>query len=191
MTTGGRWRAPHDPSLATRLAAARPREPLRQQEPLRQHDPLRQRDHEMARLRAKLMNPETAYADLIERLNYAVVQGGKPSLSALGKQVDYSKATLSKVLTGKAMPSWVLVRRLGEHFQVPPPVVHEWYTLWTAANMHGRRSTITRDQAAGSPPATGTAAASEAAFTCPQCGSWVVDTTLHTDWHLAFEPSRA
>ncbi|WP_433298025.1 helix-turn-helix domain-containing protein [Actinoplanes sp. CA-030573] len=132
---------------------------------------LPQRDHEMTRLRAKLMNPEAAYADLIERLNYAVVQAGKPSLSALGKQVDYSKATLSKVLTGKAMPSWVLVRRLAEHFQVPPAVVQEWYTLWTAANMHGRRAVPTRVQEIAPSPAA------EPAHRCPHCGNWVVEQT--------------
>jgi hypothetical protein len=143
------------------------------------------------RARAKLMNPEVAYADLIEHLNYEVVRAGKPALSALGKQVGYSKATLSKVLTGKAMPSWVLVRRLGEHLQIPPAVVHEWYTLWTAANMHPRKPATVHGSAMPAVPAlapgTGTADApgNEAGYTCPKCGSWVVDTALHTDWHLA------
>jgi DNA-binding XRE family transcriptional regulator len=150
----------------------------------------------MARLRAKLMNPESAYRALIEQLRFAMVRAGKPCLSTLGKQVGYSKATLSKVFTGKAMPSWVLVCRLGEVFQVPPQVVQEWDTLWTAANMHSRKPATVRGDATMPPVPpvttdTGTAALTdEAGYKCPTCGSWVVDTTLHTGWHLAIEPNR-
>jgi hypothetical protein len=142
----------------------------------------------MARLRAKLMNPETAYLELIEQLRFAMVQAGKPCLSTLGKQVGYSKATLSKVFTGKAMPSWVLVQRLGELFGIPVSVVDEWYTLWTAANMHSRKPTIT---SAPVVPDTGTAAVQDSGsgYKCPKCGSWVVDTALHTGWHMEIEPS--
>src|SRR3954447_6397092 len=106
-----------------------------------------------ARTRAKLMDPERAYADLIADLSYTYTRAGKPSLSALGEKVDYSKATLSKVFCGKAMPSWVLVLRLGRCFRVSPAVLQEWYILWTAANMHRRKPGTARGRA--SVPASG------------------------------------
>lgn len=170
-------------------------EPLDQQPtPTRPGMLLAARDHEMARMRAKLMNPTTAYVDLVEQLNFAHVQAGKPSLSTLSKTVDYSKATLSKVFTGKAMPSWVLVHRLAVHLRVPPRVAQDWYTLWTAANMSGRKPDTARGRATV-PLTPGTATGSVATadtqtgYTCPKCGSWVVDTALHTGWHMEIEPS--
>jgi hypothetical protein len=180
MTTVGRRTWADDPAVRSRLPFGIERRSAAPADP----GAAPRRDHESARLRAKMMNPETAYTDLIERLNYAVVQAGKPPLSALGKEVDYSKAQLSKVLTGKAMPSWVLVQRLGEHLRMPPSVMDEWYTLWTAANMHGRQTPT-----AAPSPSTGTAVADgQTSYKCQRCGSWVVDTTLHTTWHMAFNP---
>lgn len=152
------------------------------------------REHELARMRAKLMDPETAARELAERLNFAHVNAGKPALSCLGEAVHYSKATLSKVFAGKMVPAWPLVEDLGVALRVPPQtVVQEWYHLWTAANMLRRRPDAVRGRATV-PPVPGTAAAGGSAsaqtgYTCPKCGSWVVDTTLHTEWHMQIEPS--
>jgi hypothetical protein len=139
------------------------------------------RAHEAARMRAKLTDPAKAYAELVEGLNWAHVRAGKPSLGSLSSQVDYSKATLSKVFTGKAMPSWVLVQRLGRYLNVPPGVVQGWYTMWTAANLSRRRA---------DPAATGTGAGTvKTGYPCPKCGSWVVDTARHHGWHSEIEGS--
>jgi AraC-like DNA-binding protein len=137
------------------------------------------RAHEAARMRAKLTDPAKAYAELVEGLNWAHVRAGKPSLGSLSSQVDYSKATLSKVFTGKAMPSWVLVQRLGRYLNVPPGVVQGWYTMWTAANLSRRRA---------DPAATGTGTV-KTGYPCPKCGSWVVDTARHHGWHSEMESS--
>jgi hypothetical protein len=144
----------------------------------------------MARLRAKVMSPEVAYAELIERLNFALVQAGKPCLSTLGKQVDYSKATLSKVFSGKAMPSWKLLERLGRQLRVPPAIVQEWYTLWTAVNLHNRKPGAVRGKAAAPGTGSETTQNAEAGYRCPRCGCWVVDTAMHAGWHLQIDPGR-
>ncbi|MEU7904268.1 helix-turn-helix domain-containing protein [Actinoplanes sp. NPDC049118] len=150
------------------------------------------REHELARMRAKLMDPETAARDLAERLTFAHVNAGKPALSVLGEAVHYSKATLSKVFAGKMVPSWPLVENLAVALRVPPQtVVQEWLHLWTAANTLRRNAAAVRDHAVQ--PLPGTAATAEASaragYTCSKCGSWVVDTALHTDWHMQVEPS--
>jgi len=151
------------------------------------------REHELARMRAKLMDPETAARELAERLNFAHVNAGKPALGGLGEAVHYSKATLSKVFAGKMVPAWPLVEDLGAALHVPPQtVVQEWYHLWTAANMLRRKpDTVHRRAAAPLVPGTATVAGSAAAqtgYTCPKCGSWVVDTALHAEWHTQIEP---
>jgi len=151
-------------------------------------------EHELARMRAKLMDPETAARELAERLNFAHVNAGKPALGYLGEAVHYSKATLSKVFAGKMVPAWPLVEDLGAALHVPPQtVVQEWYHLWTAANMLRRRPPDTAHRPAAAPLVPGTAtttgsASAQTGYTCPKCGSWVVDTTLHTDWHTQIEP---
>ncbi|MBB4767031.1 helix-turn-helix domain-containing protein [Amorphoplanes digitatis] len=139
------------------------------------------REHELARMRAKLMDPETAARELAERLTFAHVNAGKPALGALGEAVHYSKATLSKVFAGKMVPSWPLVENLAVALRVPPQtVVQEWLHLWTAAN------TLRRGTDA---PGTAEAESTRTGYTCPKCGSWVVDTALHTGWHMQIEPS--
>jgi hypothetical protein len=159
------------------------------------------RDHELARRRAKFVDGTTAWTDLVEVLRFAHLQAGKPSLSMLNTQVRYSKATLSKVLSGKMMPSWKLVELLGQALRVPSAVVvQDWLPLWTAAEMHrakrlGAIRGTAKVPAPGSTvePATGTSAATVAAltaatgYTCPKCGSWVVDTPVHTGWHMRLE----
>lgn len=143
------------------------------------------RAHEAARMRAKMTDPAKAYEDLVDGLNWAHVRAGKPALGVLSDQVAYSKATLSKVFTGKAMPSWVLVQRLGRHLNVPPGVVQAWYGMWTAANMPRRRA----DRPGNGNPGGGTTGtgAGKTGYPCEKCGSWVVDTARHEGWHGEIE----
>jgi hypothetical protein len=137
--------------------------------------------HELARMRAKLTNPETARADLAEQLRFAHIHADRPPLSALGKAVGYSKATLSKVLSGKMLPTWVLVRDLGMQLGVPPETVErEWFPLWTAAHLHRSRSGAGRARAD---------VAARSGHPCGTCGSWVVDPALHRDWHRSALPA--
>jgi hypothetical protein len=146
------------------------------------------REHEVARMRAKLMDPETAVRELAERLTFAHVNAGKPALSVLSEAVHYSKGTLSKVFAGKMIPSWPLVEDLAVALGVPTQtVVREWFHLWTAANTLRRKPGAGREQVpAQAVPGTGASVKSAAAgpgYTCPECGTWVVDPALHTGWH--------
>lgn len=155
------------------------------------------REHELARMRAKLMNGEAAAGELAERLRFAHCQAGKPPLGALCSAVGYSRATLSKVFNGKMAPTWALVRKLGAYFKVPQiHVTQEWLPLWIAADMHRHQKPVARGSAPVVPqrllPA-GAAGTSDAltgptGYSCPKCGGWVVDTTRHTGWHMAMEP---
>jgi hypothetical protein len=137
-------------------------------------------------MRAKLMNPETAVRELAERLTFAHVNAGKPALSVLSEAVHYSKGTLSKVFAGKMIPSWPLVEDLAVELRVPTEtVVREWFHLWTAANTLRRKPGAER-AAAPAVPSTGASvksAATGVGYTCPECGTWVVDPALHTGWH--------
>ena len=190
---------------APRLPVGRHRRPTRRDaEPAEAHAGavLSRYSEAEARTRAKLMDPERAYADLIDELSITYTRAGKPSLSVLGDKVEYSKATLSKVFSGKAMPSWVLVLRLGRCFRVAPAVLQEWHILWTAANMHRRKPGTIRGRASVPvvepgrlPPGAGRHAESEGVdvrqtvYKCDRCGSWVNDTALHADWHMTIDPS--
>ncbi|MEU8238039.1 helix-turn-helix transcriptional regulator [Actinoplanes missouriensis] len=167
-------------------------------------------DREFARMRARFIDGTSAWTELVDQLNIAHLSGGKPSLAVLAARVRYSKATLSKVLGGKMMPSWKLVELLGEALHVPSEVVvNEWFRLWTAAEMHrAKRWGAIRGTAKVPAPGaraepqdtidtvTGTASSPAAAiedpdgYTCLRCGSWVVDTTVHTDWHMRMEPAE-
>lgn len=172
------------------------------------------REHELARMRAKLMNPVTAAADLAERLALAHCQAGKPSLSKLADRVGCSKATLSKVFNNKMAPSWGLVRKLGVQLRVPTAIVNQdWHPLWMAADNYRRAQktaggVTARASApvpgaergdggeydvaisAGKDTGTGVSAAltGPTGYSCPLCGSWVVDTALHAGWHMQRNP---
>jgi hypothetical protein len=147
------------------------------------------REHEVARMRAKLMDPETAVRELAERLTFAHVNAGKPALSVLSEAVHYSKGTLSKVFAGKMIPSWPLVEDLAVELRVPTEtVVREWFHLWTAANTLRRkqgagRETPTVQQVVQGTGASVKSAATGPGYTCQECGTWVVDPALHTGWH--------
>ncbi|GIM92533.1 helix-turn-helix domain-containing protein [Paractinoplanes toevensis] len=151
------------------------------------------REHELARMKAKFMDGETAGTDLADRLRFAHQQAGKPSLDTLGSSVGYSKATLSKVFNGKMQPAWALVRKLAVEFRVPQSVLtQEWHPLWIAADTYRQKG---RGPSMGvtESPATGAelAAAGPVGHTCPKCGAWVVDNTRHVGWHMAMEPGGA
>ena len=170
------------------------------------------------------MDPRTAAGELAERLRSAHVHAGRPALGALETAVGYRSATLSQVLDGSLVPSWVLVRELGAVFGVSPDVVvQDWFALWTAANIHRGRQDADRERTPAADPvpaspdqaspdqasdtrttatrtagsripaveATGAqvsaASAAQTGYTCARCGSWVVDTARHTDWHEAME----
>jgi hypothetical protein len=136
------------------------------------------REHEAARMRAKLMDPETAVRELAERLTFAHVNAGKPSLAVLSEAVHYSKGTLSKVFAGKMMPSWPLVEDLAVELGVPTQtVVREWFHLWTAANTLRRKPAVEQEQIVVQPAPTGTV------YPCRECGSWTADPALHSGWH--------
>lgn len=118
-----------------------------------------------------------ARADLAERLKRAWVGAGRPSMTEVGDEVGYSKASISKVLSGKMAPAWHLVRKLGAAFGVPPETIRgEWHELWIAADEYRRQPA--RDGAgrtAGRP--------------CERCGCWVADPGRHEAWHAQFDPA--
>ncbi|GIF11710.1 helix-turn-helix domain-containing protein [Actinoplanes teichomyceticus] len=154
------------------------------------------REHELARMKAKLINGETAGAELAERIRFAYQQNGKLSLETLGGLVGYSKATLSKVFNGKMAPAWALVRKLGTELKVPQALVmQEWLPLWIAADTYRHRKPSASRATAPIPvetiPAAGPAAAvaltGPTGHTCPKCGGWVVDAAQHANWHTVTE----
>jgi transcriptional regulator with XRE-family HTH domain len=93
---------------------------------------------------------------------------GRPSMAIVGDRVGYSKATISKVLSGKMPPAWRLVQKLGQLLHIPQATITgQWHPLWIAADRY--RRTVADLQ-----PETGK---------CEACGSWIGDWPLHRDWH--------
>jgi hypothetical protein len=120
----------------------------------------------------------TAGAELADQLKHAWMTAGRPNLGDLGDRVGYPKATLSKVLAGKTAPTWHLVRKLGLALDVAPETVAgEWHELWIAADDF-RRGVPTRPSAI---------VPGSASYTCDRCGSWVINTQVHAEWHERVE----
>jgi transcriptional regulator with XRE-family HTH domain len=120
----------------------------------------------------------TAGAELADQLKQAWVAADRPDLGDLGDRVGYAKATLSKVLAGKAAPTWHLVRKLGLALDVPPATVGErWHELWIAADDFRRGVPTSRTASAGG----------DGSYTCERCGAWVVDSRVHAEWHEEVE----
>jgi|SRR4051812_2894913 hypothetical protein len=118
----------------------------------------------------------SAGATLADHLRQAWIRAGKPHMVVVGDEVGYSKATISKVLSGKMAPAWHLVRKLGVVFGVPSEIVaQEWHPLWIAADNFRRG--VGGNQPVRPNPQTG-------GYICDRCGSWVVNTDLHASWHL-------
>lgn len=153
------------------------------------------RDHELARTKAKLINGETAGTELVERLQFALVQAGKPSLSSLSHTVGYSKATLSKVLNAKMSPSWPFVRAFATALKVPRSVLYqEWQPLWIAADRHRQKSDIILASKFFDRSATVSTPEAESrpiGRMCSRCGAWVIDVTRHVGWHMDLEPGAS
>jgi transcriptional regulator with XRE-family HTH domain len=129
---------------------------------------------------AQHLNGALAGAQLAEHLKQAWVAAGRPPMAEIGDRVGYSKATISKVLSGKMPPAWRLVRKLGDALDVPTTTVdREWHPLWIAADNY-RRAIPYAGPAPAEPPPGG--------FACEWCGTWVVDAMLHTAWHTHLDP---
>jgi transcriptional regulator with XRE-family HTH domain len=120
----------------------------------------------------------TAGNALAEALKQAWVAADRPDLDAVADRVGYARTTLSKVLAGKAAPTWHLVRKLGLALDVPPETVAErWHELWIAADDFRR----------GVPASRSGAERGSGGYTCDRCGSWVVDAQRHGEWHEQME----
>jgi transcriptional regulator with XRE-family HTH domain len=121
-----------------------------------------------------------AGAELADRLRQAWLQAGKPHMERIGDEVGYSKATISKVMSGKMPPAWHLVRKLGILLGVPAAtIIEEWHPLWIAADNYRRAGPD--DDSSAEP----------VGYPCSRCGSYVVDVRLHADWHLRLEQPGA
>jgi transcriptional regulator with XRE-family HTH domain len=132
---------------------------------------------------AQWLDGERAGAELAVQLRLAWIGKGKPRLAELGDQVGYSKATISKVLSGKMPPAWRLVRKLGAALGISESTVNqEWHPMWIAADKHRHKAPglALENEPAGSdlkPPG----------HVCPWCGGWVVNTQLHVIWHMRLQ----
>ena len=134
--------------------------------------------HEQAIRTAEWLDGERAGAALADQLRLAWVAADKPPMAGLGDQVGYSKATISKVLSGKMPPAWRLVSKLGAALGISDKTVNDkWYPMWIAADKHRHK-------------APGLAAANEVkppGHECPLCGGWVVNTQQHVVWHMQLQ----
>jgi DNA-binding XRE family transcriptional regulator len=153
-----------------------------------------------------------AGAELADRLREAWVRAGKPHMETMGDEVGYSATTISKVLSGRMPPAWHLVRKLGVLLEVPTAViVEQWHPLWIAADNFRRAvpdagpewiaaddlrravpdagpEWITADDLRRAVPDAGRERPEDAAGrVCDRCGSWVIDLSQHTEWHLQLE----
>jgi hypothetical protein len=133
-------------------------------------------------------DPEVARTQLVEALTKARLMAGNPPLKnlALSPSHRYSVSMLSKVFSGKALPSSKLLRGLAETLNVEMSTfTGVWQPLWRAAHAskpapapaHTKADAATTESS--SPPPGG--------FECPACGSWVVNPARHIEWHLELE----
>lgn len=113
--------------------------------------------------------PRPAAAELADTLRQAYRAIGKPTLKALGKRIGYSPTHLSRVLSGKSVPSPDLMSELGRNLGVSPQTFTTvWRPLWIAARDEARRE-----------PAEPATAGEE----CGTCGVWAANPQGHADWH--------
>jgi transcriptional regulator with XRE-family HTH domain len=111
--------------------------------------------------------------ELADKLRRAWIGAGKPSMAAVGDEVGYSKASISKVLAGKMAPSYRLIRKLGLVLGVPPETVEEWHKLWLAADAE-------RNRPVGIAQRNTTPA-------CPRCGCVINNHLVHEAWHATLD----
>jgi transcriptional regulator with XRE-family HTH domain len=142
-----------------------------------------QLSQEQAIRTAQWLDGERAGAALAVQLRLAWVGKGKPRLADLGDQVGYSKATISKVLSGKMPPAWRLVRKLGAALGISESTVNqEWHPMWIAADKHRHEApglALDSDPAGSDLKPPG--------HVCPWCGGWVVNTQVHVMWHMQLQ----
>jgi DNA-binding XRE family transcriptional regulator len=118
--------------------------------------------------------PPDPAAELADHLRRAWIAAGRPSMSYVGDEVGYSKASISKVLSGKMAPAWQLVRKLGVALRVPKATVQDvWHPLWIAADTRRRHAT--------------TPDVRPAERTCPRCGCVVAERRDHDAWHAGLD----
>ena len=127
---------------------------------------------------AQWLDGERAGADLAAQLRLAWVAAGKPKLAELGDQVGYSKATISKVLSGKMPPAWRLVSKLGAALGISDQTItNKWHPMWIAADRHRHKAPGLAPEHEVKPPG----------HECPWCGGWVVNTQQHVVWHMQLQ----
>lgn len=134
-------------------------------------------------------DPEAARTKLVEALTKARLMAGNPPLRILAAAPNhrYSVSMLSRVFSGKALPSSELLLGLAETLNVEMSTFKGvWQPLWRAAHAskpaqqvpaHPKADAVTAESS--SPPAGG--------FECPACGSWVVNPSRHIEWHLELQ----
>jgi transcriptional regulator with XRE-family HTH domain len=131
----------------------------------------------IAGARTEPRDPVAAGQRLAEVLNQARLAAGKPPLKTFTAGTGYSVSMLSRVFSGKALPSHDLLRGLAEVLSVEMSTFTTlWLPLWKAAH----------DKPAEPAAKPDTAPAGDG-FECPSCGGWVVNPARHIEWHLAIE----
>ncbi|GAA0800085.1 helix-turn-helix domain-containing protein [Spirilliplanes yamanashiensis] len=125
--------------------------------------------------RVRLIDSETAGAVLAAELKQAYTEAGSPGMGELGDAIVYSKATVSRVLSGKMHPKWTFVDRFAVVLGVPQEIVtRQWRPLWIAADLYRQKTGA---------PRNGPGRSDSAGFACELCGAWAVDFDRHADWH--------
>ena len=120
-------------------------------------------------------DPRDPGVELADQLKQAWVAAGRPSMSEVGDEVGYSKASISKVLSGKMAPAWQLVRKLGVTLGVPREIVQGvWHPLWIAADTRRRHATDAPDLRTPQHP-------------CARCGCVVAEPRDHEAWHAGLD----
>lgn len=77
-----------------------------------------------------------ALAALAEALREARARAGNPSYRMIARRVRYSSSSISRAFSGKVLPSWELIRQLGDVLEVPPARIDgEWRASWEAARL--------------------------------------------------------
>jgi hypothetical protein len=137
-----------------------------------------QQSREQAIRTAGWLDGERAGAALADQLRLAWVAANKPSMAVIGDRVGYSKATISKVLSGKMPPAWRLVSKLGSALGISESTINnEWHPMWIAADKYRHKAPGLAPENDVTPPG----------HVCPLCGGWVVNTQQHFIWHMQLQ----
>lgn len=117
-------------------------------------------------------------------LKRAYMFAGAPAYRELAERVGSSPSTLSRVFSGKQLPSWKLVRRILNECRIGD--TRPWGVKWADAKnavnaaKTAQRAATAAGQATASlidpPPPPG-------GGECGECGAWVTNTAAHVLWH--------